>query len=197
MAGTGQSGGSHNFAVPYMEHPVYPIMHCGGICTRKPVSQHALRSPGDADDDGGIWCVCETLAINHEPIRWVFLGRGGGATLPLAILVSRYKKKTQKAISSHFVIYRLLLRQLDERVSACLRSHPDEEGQQDNWDSRGRRQGSSVKKTHSQHRRRLGNTPTQQEFTRSFTELMERQRRQKRQIKTTSDPVPCGPGGNR
>lgn len=60
-----------------------------------------------------------------------------------------------------------------------LWSHPDEEGQKHNGYSRGRGQGSSVgQKTDPQHRSRLGNTPTQQEFTHSFTELMKKQRRQ-------------------
>lgn len=157
------------------------ISHCEQICATQ-----LLCHTGEAAADGRIWHVRDrqTPGVTHEPIRWDFSGQGGGTTLPLllsdiGIFVSRYtsKSKTQKAISNHFEVLGLLIapQPVGQMSFWVSRSHPEEEGQQDNWDSRGRGQGSSEKeKAHPQHCSRLGNTPTQQEFTCSFTELMER-----------------------
>lgn len=61
-------------------------------------------------------------------------------------------------------------------VCVCLWGHPDEEGQQDGQQGwAGGRSSEVEEQTWPHHRRRLGNTPTQQQLPHCLTELMKRE----------------------
>lgn len=61
---------------------------------------------------------------------------------------------------------------LSSRFRVCSRGHPEDEGQQDGQQEGAGSHSSEVEeKTHSQHRHRLGNTPTQQQLPHCLTEL--------------------------
>lgn len=63
------------------------------------------------------------------------------------------------------------------RLDVSLRGHPDDEGQQDGQQGGAGGHSSEVEEqTRSQHRRRLGNTPTQQQLPHCLTELRKRRR---------------------